>query len=94
MNRHGFYYHPDYLLHDSGPTHPERPGRLQSVMGHLIKSVVWAHLEHVRPSSATPEQVQLVLSEKQMTAIWVLSIVVLPLAAIALGVAVWWRRRR
>ena len=60
MNRHGFYYHPDYLLHDSGPTHPERPGRLQSVMGHLIKSVVWAHLEHVRPSSATPEQVQLV----------------------------------
>jgi len=41
-----------------------------------------------------PEQVQLVLSEKQMTAIWVLSIVVLPLAAIALGVAVWWRRRR
>lgn len=41
-----------------------------------------------------PEQVQLVLSQKQMTAVWVLSIVVLPLAAIALGVAVWWRRRR
>jgi ABC-type uncharacterized transport system involved in gliding motility auxiliary subunit len=41
-----------------------------------------------------PEQVQLVLSQQQMTAIWVLSIVVLPLAAIALGVTVWWRRRR
>jgi ABC-type uncharacterized transport system involved in gliding motility auxiliary subunit len=41
-----------------------------------------------------PEQVQLVLSQQQMTAVWVLSIVVLPLAAIALGVTVWWRRRR
>lgn len=60
MNRHGFYYHADYLLHDTGGSHPERPQRLQSVMGHLIKSVVWGHLEHVRPTPATPEQVQLV----------------------------------
>lgn len=63
MNRHGFYYHADYLLHDTGAGHPERPQRLQSVMGHLIKSFVWGHLDHVRPVPATPEQVQLVHPE-------------------------------
>ena len=28
-------YHPDYLLHDPGPSHPERPERLQVIMAHL-----------------------------------------------------------
>jgi acetoin utilization deacetylase AcuC-like enzyme len=29
-------------------------------MGHLIKSVVWSHLDHLMPAAATPEQIQLV----------------------------------
>jgi acetoin utilization deacetylase AcuC-like enzyme len=63
MSRHAFYYHADYLLHDTGAGHPERPQRLQSVMGCLIKSVVWGHLDHLMPNPATPEQVQLVHPE-------------------------------
>jgi acetoin utilization deacetylase AcuC-like enzyme len=63
MSRHAFYYHADYLLHDTGAGHPERPQRLQSVMGSLIKSVVWGHLDHLMPNPATPEQVQLVHPE-------------------------------
>ncbi|MCY3554031.1 MAG: histone deacetylase [Gemmatimonadetes bacterium] len=27
--------HPDFLLHDTGPYHPERPGRMTSVLAHL-----------------------------------------------------------
>ncbi|MXY96314.1 MAG: histone deacetylase [Gemmatimonadetes bacterium] len=27
--------HPDFLLHDTGPFHPERPGRMTSVLAHL-----------------------------------------------------------
>ena len=69
MKRHAFYYHSDYLLHDTGSEHPERPQRLQSVMGHLIKSVVWSHLDHLMPTPATPEQVQLVHPEAYVSTI-------------------------
>jgi acetoin utilization deacetylase AcuC-like enzyme len=31
----GLVYHPDFLLHDPGPDHPERPARLQAMMAHL-----------------------------------------------------------
>jgi len=42
----------------------------------------------------TPEQVQLFLSASQMRNVLLISLVGLPACAIALGVAVWWRRRR
>ncbi len=42
----------------------------------------------------TPEQVQLYLSAAQMRNILLISLIGLPACAIALGVAVWWRRRR
>ncbi len=42
----------------------------------------------------TPEQVQLFLSGTQMRNVLLISLVGLPACAIALGVAVWWRRRR
>ncbi len=42
----------------------------------------------------TPEQVHLYLSARQMRTVALLSLVGLPLAAVAMGVVVWWRRRR
>ena len=41
-----------------------------------------------------PEQVQLFLSAGQMRAVLLVSLVGLPLAAVVMGVAMWWRRRR
>ena len=41
-----------------------------------------------------PEQVQLFLSAAQMRRILLISLIGMPACAIALGVAVWWRRRR
>jgi len=69
MTKHAFYYHADFLLHDTGSGHPERPQRLQSVMGHLIKSVVWSHLDHLMPRPATPEEIQTVHPEPHVTTI-------------------------
>jgi len=43
---------------------------------------------------STPEQVNLFLNASQMRNIVLISLVGLPLLAIAAGVAVWWRRRR
>ena len=42
----------------------------------------------------SPEQVQLFLSAGQMQRVLLISLIGLPACAIALGVAVWWRRRR
>jgi ABC-type uncharacterized transport system involved in gliding motility auxiliary subunit len=42
----------------------------------------------------SPEQVQLFLSAAQMRNVFLISLVGLPVLAIVLGVAVWWRRRR
>jgi len=42
----------------------------------------------------TAEQVQLFLTAGQMRRILLISLVGLPACAIALGVAMWWRRRR
>jgi ABC-type uncharacterized transport system involved in gliding motility auxiliary subunit len=42
----------------------------------------------------TPEQVQLFLSASQMRNVLLISLIGMPACAIALGVAVWWRRRR
>jgi ABC-type uncharacterized transport system involved in gliding motility auxiliary subunit len=45
-------------------------------------------------AARSPEQVQLFLSGTQMRNVLLISLVGLPACAIALGVAVWWRRRR
>jgi ABC-type uncharacterized transport system involved in gliding motility auxiliary subunit len=44
-------------------------------------------------AARSPEQIQLFLSASQMRTIFLLSLAGLPAFAIALGVAVWWRRR-
>jgi acetoin utilization deacetylase AcuC-like enzyme len=69
MSRHAFYYHADFLLHDTGSSHPERPQRLQSVMGSLIKSVVWSHLDHLMPAPAPLEPIYAVHPENYVAMI-------------------------
>ena len=41
----GFYTHPECLLHDMGPWHPECPGRLQAIEDQLIASRIDSLIE-------------------------------------------------
>ena len=56
----GFVYHFDYLLHDTGPHHPERPARLDWITQHLQRAGLWETLTHLTPQPATVEQLALV----------------------------------
>lgn len=47
-----FIYHSDVLLHDTGPGHPERRQRLESLVSHLMSTDLWGEVEHVRPEVA------------------------------------------
>ncbi len=58
MSRVGFVYHEDFLDHDTGPDHPERPERLEAIVEHLKKSATWKNLEQIRPVPATLDWVQ------------------------------------
>jgi len=69
MKHHGFYYHPSFLNHDTGPGHPERPERLKALMNHLLKSPVWNKLDHLQPSPANRESIHLVHPEEHVTMI-------------------------
>ena len=53
----GFAYHPDYLNHDTGPGHPERPGRLRASLTALQQSDVWDQLHLIEPTPASVEQI-------------------------------------
>jgi acetoin utilization deacetylase AcuC-like enzyme len=48
-------YHPDYLLHDPGPSHPERPERLQAIMAHLEQQGLLDQLLQLRPEPAAEQ---------------------------------------
>ena len=48
----GLVYHPDYLLHDTGPYHPERPDRLRAIVGGLEASGLMAALQRIAPRPA------------------------------------------
>lgn len=48
----GLVYHPDYLLHDTGESHPERPQRLKAVMAHLEKTGMLARVYRIEPRIA------------------------------------------
>lgn len=51
----GLVYHPDYLQHLTGMTHPERPARLQSIMSQLQKSAFLKELVllDIKPADLT-----------------------------------------
>ena len=52
----GFAYHPDYLNHDTGPNHPERPDRLRASLAALQESEVWEQLHPIEPVLASVAQ--------------------------------------
>lgn len=52
-----FVYHPDYLNHDTGYGHPERPDRLRASLAALQQSDVWDQLHQIEPQPATIEQI-------------------------------------
>lgn len=53
-----FIYHPEYLNHDTGPNHPERPSRLRTCLAALQKSDVWTQLHRIEPTHASIEQLR------------------------------------
>lgn len=53
----GFAYHLDYLNHDTGPGHPERPDRLRASLAALQQSDVWDQLHHIEPTPASVAQI-------------------------------------
>jgi acetoin utilization deacetylase AcuC-like enzyme len=44
--------HPDYLLHDPGPNHPERADRLRAILSHLERQDWFTALLQIRPEPA------------------------------------------
>jgi len=44
----GFIYHPDYLKHDTGGSHPESPERLRAIHQGLKESGLWKTLVQVQ----------------------------------------------
>jgi acetoin utilization deacetylase AcuC-like enzyme len=44
--------HPDYLLHDPGPHHPERADRLRALLAHLEQQDWFATLLQIHPAPA------------------------------------------
>ncbi len=49
----GFFFHPAFLAHDTGPGHPEHPDRLRSIVQGLHDQGLWNRLTHITPSPAT-----------------------------------------
>ena len=51
------YHHDDCLLHDTGPVHPENPGRIQALMTSLRTAEELAPAEYLLAPLGTYEQV-------------------------------------
>jgi acetoin utilization deacetylase AcuC-like enzyme len=59
----GFTYSPDYLEHDTGATHPERPQRLRSLMSHLEDSARLSQLERLETAPCVEQHLHAVHTE-------------------------------
>src|SRR2546428_3337255 len=55
MARTGFVYHPDYLEHDMGHSHPESPQRLRAIVGRLEETGLLSSLIRIDPKPATDD---------------------------------------
>jgi len=47
-----FIYHSEYLLHDAGAMHPERPDRLRAIMTHLDETALLKEFVQITPEAA------------------------------------------
>jgi len=56
----GFFAHPAFLQHRTGPGHPERPERLTAIVTGLRQAGLWDRLTHLAPAPATLETLRLV----------------------------------
>lgn len=65
----GLIYHPDYLKHDTGAGHPERPQRLETMIKHLLGTPLWKELQHVQPTPAPLSALHAVHSEEYVATI-------------------------
>jgi len=54
----GIVYHPDYLKHETGTTHPEQPERLRRIFAELKERELLLSLEEIRPKPAPLEWMQ------------------------------------
>jgi len=54
-SRTGFIYHENFLRHDTGPGHPERPDRLKTIVSHLQQTNLWNNLQHLIIDRASEE---------------------------------------
>lgn len=54
----GFVYHEDFLKHDTGPGHPERPDRLKAIVARLNQSDIFQNIRQLRPVPASPDWIQ------------------------------------
>jgi acetoin utilization deacetylase AcuC-like enzyme len=64
MSKLGFIYHPDFLKHDTGIGHPERPQRLEALVQHLLGTPLWGQMVHLRPEPAALEWVHAIHPER------------------------------
>jgi acetoin utilization deacetylase AcuC-like enzyme len=54
----GFVFHEKFLDHNTGPGHPERPERLQSIVTRLKETGVWQQLQHLIIDQAPEEWIR------------------------------------
>src|SRR2546427_11073457 len=64
MARTGFVYHPDYLQHDMGPSHPESPQRLRAIVGRLEETGLLPSLVRIDPKPTTDDWITQVHEHK------------------------------
>lgn len=57
MAKVGQIFHPQYLKHDTGPGHPERPDRLRAILQRLQESGLEDSLQALEPRKATHEEI-------------------------------------
>ncbi len=70
MNHTGFVFHEDYLKHNPGPWHPERPARLESIVSHLSQSGILSRVEMIEPRNPCPDWISNIHTSDYISHVW------------------------